>query len=145
MRNSNARTCRKLVFPLAALLAICDAVPGHAQLAKWECPVISPIDGKTMLFASNVLHLGDIEEGGYWDFFEYAYVEGVYFETIDYESNKYRGAQLRCRYRTSPNGPLVDHFVPIDGLLLRCESFFMRMQNGTFGGGRDWCTSRPGG
>lgn len=146
MRNSLARTCRKLALPLLAfLLAICSAGTSHAQLAKWECPEISPIDGKTKIFSKNVLHLGEYEEGGYWDFFEDAYVEEVYFVTIDFETNSYRGARLECRYGISAEGPLVNYYVPIDGLLLRCEWFYMRLPTGGFGGGRYWCTSRPGG
>lgn len=145
MRNRIARSCCKLLRPLAFLLAICSAGTSHAQLARWECPGISPIDGQAKLVASNVLHLGDYEQGGYWDYFEDAYVEGIYFLTIDFESNNFRQARLLCRYGASAAGPLVNFYIPIDGLLLRCEGFYMRLPNGTFGGGRDWCTSRPGG
>jgi len=52
---------------------------------------------------------------------------------------------LECRYGISAEGPLVNYYVPIDGLLLRCEWFYMRLPTGGFGGGRYWCTSRPGG
>lgn len=106
-----------------------------------ECPRISPIDHHTPLAFIHILHDGE-GEWGYPDADVERREGNRVYQINDFEASEFRKARMECVFAVNRRPPRHSTFLPIPGLLLRCESETSEAPEDQDDPGRLWCTSR---
>jgi hypothetical protein len=125
----------------ALAVAILIAPPVFAREIETECPRISPVDNRTPLAFVSILHDGE-DEWGYPDFDVERRDNGRIYGMNDFEASGFTKARMECIFAVNRRPPLHSTFLPMPGLLLRCESEGPDSSDFSAMYGRVWCTSR---
>jgi hypothetical protein len=131
-----------MLFYACALVLLGIGTPSaFAAEIITECPRVSPVDNRTPLAFVSIRHDGE-NEWGYPDADVERRENGRIYRMNDFEASEFRKARMQCIFAVNRRPPRHSTFLPMPGLLLRCESEGPDTSDYSVMYGRIWCTSR---